>query len=37
MEKEYRVGWMAVNIKDSISKEKRTVRANILGKMEVTM
>jgi hypothetical protein len=37
MAREYRVGWMAVNTKDSISKEKRTVKANIPGKMAVTM
>ena len=35
--KGYRVGLMAVNTRESINKERRTVRANIHGKMAVIM
>ena len=37
MDKECKVGWMAVNTKDSISKARRTVRGNTLGKMVAIM
>jgi aspartate/methionine/tyrosine aminotransferase len=37
MEKGFRVGWMVVNTKESINKERRMVKANIYGKMVAFM
>lgn len=37
MEQAFRVGWMVVNTKESINKERRMVKANIYGKMVAFM